>query len=331
MLTQKFKNKRGCKNVLNKYNGYMDKKNKIIINEKKIDERLDIFLAKNFPEYSRSFWQAIIRQEGVLLNDKKISPHYKLKIDDAIFISQKILKGIAEQKKIDLSPDKKIKLKIIFEDKDFLIIDKPSGLTVHPSESVPKNTLVNGLLAYLPKLKNIGEDETRPGIIHRLDKDVSGIMAVAKNQKSFECLKSQFQNREIKKEYLALVHGIINKESGEINLKIGRSKKTGLMATGRNKNYREAKTLFWTVKKFQKNSLLKIQILTGRTHQIRVHLKAINHPVVGDKIYCLKKYKNSAKIKRMFLHSYKLGFKNLKNEWVEFEAELPNEFKKFYE
>ena len=317
--------------MLNKYNRFMKQKNKIIINKQKSNSRLDLFLAKNFSEYSRSFWQSIIQQEGVLLNDKKISPHYKLKIDDVIFISQKILKKIAEQKKIDLSPDKKIKFKIIFEDKDFLIISKPSGLTVHPSESVPKNTLVNGLLAYLPKLKNVGEDKARPGIVHRLDKDVSGIMAIAKNQKSFQFLKLQFKNREVKKEYLALIHGIINKDSGEINLKIGRSKKTGLMAAGRNKNCKEAKTLFWTIKKFQKFSLLKIQILTGRTHQIRVHLKAIGHPVVGDKIYCLKKYKNSPKIKRIFLHSYKLGFKNLKNEWVELEAEAPNEFKKFYE
>ena len=309
----------------------MEQKNKIIISEQQSKIRLDLFLAQKFSKYSRSFWQEIIRKEGVSLNNKKISPHYKLKLDDLILINQKILKKVAEQKKINLLPDKKIKFKIIFENKNFLVISKPAGLTVHPSESVPKNTLVNGLLAYLPELKNIGEDEKRPGIVHRLDKDVSGIMVIAKNQKSFAHLKSQFQNRKIKKGYLALVHGIINKNEGEINLKIGRSKTTGLMAVGKNKNCKEAKTLFWIIKKFQKNSLLKIQILTGRTHQIRVHLKALGHPVVGDKIYCLKKYKNSPKIKRIFLHSYKLGFKNLKSEWMEFKSNPPAEFKKFYE
>lgn len=309
----------------------MEEKNKIIIKKEKSGERIDLFLAKNFPKYSRSFWQAVISKEAVLLNDKKISPHYKLKKNDAVFIKQNILKKLSEQKNIDLSPDKKIKFKIIFEDKNFLIINKPVGLTVHPSESAPKNTLINGLLAYLPELKNVGEDRTRPGIVHRLDKAVSGIMAIAKNQKSFRFLKSQFKNRKVKKEYLALVHGIINKDSGEINLKIGRSKKTGLMATGKNENYKEAKTLFWIIKKFQKFSLLKIQILTGRTHQVRVHLKAIDHPVVGDKIYCLKKYKNSPKIKRILLHSYKLGFKNLDGEFMEFKSNPPAEFKKFYE
>ncbi|MEA2065002.1 MAG: RluA family pseudouridine synthase [Patescibacteria group bacterium] len=309
----------------------MKEKNKIIINEQKSGMRLDLFLAENFPKYSRSFWQEIIRQKIVLLNNKKISSHYKLKESDIIAIDREILEKTAARKKIDLSPNKKIKLKIIFEDKDFLIINKPSGLTVHPSESVPKNTLVNGLLAYLPELKNVGENKTRPGIVHRLDKDVSGIMVIAKNQKSFQFLKTRFQNREIKKEYLALVHGKINKNSGEINLKIGRSKRTGLMAASRNKNCKEAKTFFWTIKKTEKFSLLKIQIFTGRTHQIRVHLKAINHPIVGDKTYCLKKYKNSSKIKRMFLHSRKLGFKNLKNKWAEFKSEPPVEFKKFYE
>jgi 23S rRNA pseudouridine1911/1915/1917 synthase len=301
-------------------------KNKIIITQKESGLRLDKFLVEKKKDYSRSFWQKAIKDNLVLVNGEATSSHYKTKEDDKIEIKQREVKKIIKEKKIDLSPDKKIKFEIIFEDDNFLVINKPVGLTVHPSDGTPKGTLANGLLAYLPKLKDVGDDELRPGIVHRLDKDVSGLMVITKNQRAFLHLKEQFKSRKVKKTYRALVYGVINKDYDEINLKIGRSKTTGIMATGGD-NYKEAKTLFWVKKRFRNYSYLKVKILTGRTHQIRVHLRAIDHPVVGDKMYYLKKYNNirDFNLNRNFLHSYKLGFKNMDGEWLEFKNELPAE------
>ena len=257
--------------------------NKIKITEKESGQRLDKFLVEENKDCSRSFWQKAISDSLVLVNKEKTSASYKIREGDNIEVKKREVKKVIKEKKIDLSPDKKIKFEIIFEDNNYLVINKPAGLTVHPSDGTPKGTLANGLLAYLPKLKNIGDDEIRPGIVHRLDKDVSGLMVVAKNQKTFLHLKKQFQDRRVKKEYLALVYGVINKDYDEINLKIGRSKASGIMATGGDK-YKEAKTLFWVKKRFRNYSYLKVEILTGRTHQIRVHLRAIDHPVVGQDV-----------------------------------------------
>lgn len=300
----------------------------MIIKETEAGLRADKFLAESFKGYSRSFWQRAIIDSLVLVNGEKIVSHYKIKAGDEVRIKERQVEKAVEEKKIDLSPDKKIKFDVIFENDDFLVIDKPAGLAVHPSIGTPKGTLVNGLLARYPKIKGVGEDENRPGIVHRLDKEVSGLMAVAKNQKAFLFLKKQFQKREVKKEYLALVYGVINKDSGEIDLPIGRSKTTGVMATG-GEGYKEAKTLFRVEKRFRNYSYLKINILTGRTHQIRVHFKSIEHPVVGDRIYGLKQY-NKFKdfgLSRVFLHSHKLGFKNIEGDPVEFISELPDELR----
>ncbi len=303
----------------------MNIENKIIITAEESGLRLDKFLVEKIKDCSRSFWQKAINDNLVLVNKKEVTPHYKIKEGDEIEILKRKVEKVIEEKKIDLSPDKNIKFDIVFENDNFLVINKPPGLTVHPSDGTPKGTLANGLLDKYPQLKDVGEDELRPGIVHRLDKDVSGLMVVAKNQKMFLHLKEQFKNREVKKEYLTLVYGVINKDYDEINLTIGRSKTTGIMATG-GENYKKAKTLFWVKKRFRNYTYLKVKILTGRTHQIRVHLRAVDHPVVGDKMYYLKKYNNIKDfgLNRNFLHSYKLGFKNLEGEWVEFKEDLPD-------
>lgn len=301
---------------------------KITIKKDDAGQRTDKFLTDKFKEYSRSFWQRAIIDSLILVNGEKTTPHYKIKEDDRLEIKERGVQEVIEEKKIDLSPDKKIKFDIIFEDDNFAVINKPAGLAVHPSSGTPKGTLINGLLAWYPKLKGVGEDENRPGVVHRLDKEVSGLMVVVKNQKAFLHLKKQFKNRTVKKEYLALVYGVINKDGGEINLTIGRSKTSGLMSTG-GEDFKEAKTVFDVEKRFRNYSFLRVKILTGRTHQIRVHLKSVDHPVVGDKMYSLKKY-NKFKdfgLTRVFLHSYKLGFKNLDGEWLEFVSDLPEELK----
>lgn len=298
----------------------------IIVKEGDVKKRIDIFLTEKIKMYSRSFWGKAIKDNLVLVDGKIVTPHFKLKAGNKIEIKERKVEKVVEDKKIDMSPDKNIKIDVIFENNNFLIINKPAGLVVHPSSTAINKTLVNGLLAYYPDISSVGEDKLRPGIVHRLDRDVSGVMVVAKNQETFLYLKSQFKKRKVKKEYTALVYGIINKHEGEINLKIGRSKTSGLMATG-GKNHKEARTLFWVLDRFKNYSLLNVKILTGRTHQIRVHLRSMEHPVVGDKVYFLKKFSKfkDFDLNRVFLHSCKLGFYDLSGEWVEFVSELPKE------
>lgn len=307
----------------------MIKQNKIIIDKEQSGVRMDKFLTKKFVKYSRSFWQSAIADGFVLLNKKDKSAHYKLKVDDIININFKEVDKVFEKREISLKPDKKIKFEIVFENDDFIVINKPSGLVVHPTENCPKDTLVNGLLAHYPKIKNVGGNPLRPGIVHRLDKWVSGLMVVAKNQETFLHLKEQFSKRKVEKKYLALIYGIINRDSGEINLKIGRNK-SGMITTGTTEKYKEAKTLFSIIKRFKNFTFVETQILTGRTHQIRVHFKAIDHPIAGDNIYYLKKYQtlNLFGLKRIFLHSSELGFKDKTGEQFNFEKKLPLELKK---
>ncbi len=300
--------------------------------------RLDKFLAQRLPDFSRAWIQKLIKDGLVLVNQKKVSPHYFLKQGDKLKIELK------KPDPIDLSP-KKGKLDIIFEDENFLVINKPAGLVVHPSLSCKKDTLINLLLAHCPEIRKVGDShlaglETpilRPGIVHRLDKDVSGLMVIAKTQKAFEHLKNQFKNREIKKEYLALVHGKVKKSQGIITFPIIRSKRKGFKmiitkASPRASvpgKIKTAETLFEVIKYFPKHTLLKVQTKTGRTHQIRCHLNAIGHSIVGEKIY--KPRKLTAKLNlsehldRLFLHACLLGFYDLEGKWQEFKKELPEE------
>lgn len=221
-------------------------------------------------------------------------------------------------------------LDIIYENKDFLIINKPSGLIVHPTTFKEKDTLVDLLVGYCPQIKDVGDDtDMRPGIVHRLDKDVSGLMIIAKTQEAFDYLKRQFKERKVKKEYFALVYGEV-KENGIIDLAIGFSKrksKIKMTVFSQNKS-KSAITEYKILKRFSNFTLLKVKIKTGRTHQIRAHLNFIGHPILGDKIYRNKglerKIKN-IRLDRIFLHSFKLGFFDLKNNWIEFEKEMPEE------
>lgn len=225
-------------------------------------------------------------------------------------------------------------IKIIATEDDYLVIDKPAGLLVHPAPGKTEPTLTAELLAQYPTLAGIGDSDERPGIVHRLDRDVSGLMVVAKTQVMFLALKRQFQHHEILKEYTALVHGVLTpkQEHGIIDKPIGRHGRTGRMAartTSLDKD-REAKTEYWVIKRFTHHTLLRVKIHTGRPHQIRVHLFSLGYPVVGDTLYRQKRIK-SAKIKRLFLHASKLGFNDLQKEYREYESPLPEELKLFYE
>lgn len=319
------------------------KSEKIII-VKKISngERLDVFLSNKL-KTTRSQAQKMIDNQQIIINDKKPKKYGEVvKENDEIKFCTK--KG--ENKKINIkketSPIKTsepiLPVKIIAETPDYLIVEKPSGMLTHPTQAEEKTTLVDWLIKKYPKIKNVGEDKIRPGIVHRLDKEASGLLVVAKTQKMFNYLKEQFKNREVKKEYIVLVHGRIAKDWDEINFPIGRSETADKMAAtpktikGLQSDVgKEARTEFFIEKRFVNFVLLRVTIHTGRMHQIRAHMLAYNNPVVGDPIYFQKKQKRiwDELCGRLFLHSAKLGFNDLEGKFVEFESPLPEQLQKF--
>ena len=323
-----------------------------IVTQEQAKTRLDKFLTQNLSDQTRSQIKKLIKSGAVLINNKPAKVHQFLKAGDAISIGIlrpiRFTQGRSEfTEERQAQDDKKINSdlqpKLIFEDNDFLILEKPSGLLIHPTDKGEIDTLADWLKINYPDIEKIGEQNYRGGIIHRLDRDVSGVMVVAKNQPAFFHLKNQFETRQVKKEYLALAYGRVNQLTGEIDLPIGRNKAGQFVAhprNGKNKFQDQdkfAKTRYQVLEYLKDYTFLKIQILTGRTHQIRAHLSAINHPILGDKIYQPKKkflHFFSRKVKvvdpgRIFLHSTKIGFYDLKNDWREFESALPQELTNF--
>jgi len=233
-------------------------------------------------------------------------------------------------------------LKIVAETTDFVVVNKPSGMLVHPTLANEPGTLVEYLVEKYPEIKQVGDSPDRPGIVHRLDKEASGLLVVARTQVMFEHLKKQFQDKTMEKEYFVLVFGKIAKDHDIIDFAIDRNKEGKMVSRPRFAEYslktirdiqpgKESLTEFWVEKRFVRHTLLRVRIHTGRTHQIRVHMQAYNHPVVGDKLYFnrnLIKQKDKL-LTRMFLHAAKLCFADLNNEKVCFEAELPEELKEF--
>jgi len=230
-------------------------------------------------------------------------------------------------------------IKIIYEDKDILAINKPAGLLVHPALKTHEKTLVDWLVEKYPEVKNVGDlPELRPGIVHRLDKDTSGVLLIAKNQRAFEYLKLQFQNRKIKKKYIALVHGDVKPpggaKSGVIELPIAKSKKDFRKRSAAGKlagKTRDAITEYKIIEKFSKYTLLDVFPKTGRTHQIRVHFREIGHPIVCDKLYGFKNAFCPSEIKQHFLHANYLEFVLPNGSLARIEADLPFDMENFLE
>lgn len=306
-------------------------KNREILFQGEEKQRIDVFLKKTLPNFSRAAWQKLIKNGEIKVNNKNVEKKYFLKKGDKIKIIQKDLLA----KGLDLNHQFKIKLEVLFENSDFLIINKPAGLTTHPVKSWQEKTLANLILFYYPLIKNIGENSLRPGIVHRLDKEVSGLLIVAKTQEAIEYFKGEFQNHRIKKEYLALVHGQPPVDKGIINFPLIKSKsgKTVLAQKIDLEKIKEAWTEYETIRHFAPAgfTLLKVKPLSGRTHQIRVHLKSIGCPIVGDRIYSTKQFNNLAvkQLNRIFLHAHKLSFVDLNGQKREFTIDLPEELKNF--
>ena len=300
-------------------------------------QRLDKFLTEKLSNLSRSQIQKTIKSGQVLVNDQKPSPHHFLKTGDIIIINQQV-SALASQQVDDLSmaklhtnsPARQLAsspITIIADTPDYLILNKPPGLVVHQAPGHDEPTLVDLILEKYPAIEKIGEDPMRPGIVHRLDKEVSGLMVIAKTQDIFDHLKSQFKTRKVKKEYLALVHGTPAKPQGEIDFNIDRSVKGHKMAavpeSPQNRG-KKALTEFEVLEKIGNYTLLKVKPYTGRSHQIRVHLNAYGLPVVGDPIYKPKKLKTKITLDRIFLQANYLGFYDLKDDWQEFNLPLDN-------
>lgn len=312
----------------------MTKNEKIIVSAEEKGQRLDIFLAEKLNQ-SRSQIKKDIDASFVFLN-KKICQKASQKLFEKDRIE--IKKSINELKNKKISSSYFKKIKIIVETDDYLVIHKPAGLLVHPTLAQEKNTLTSWLLKKYPSIENVGESKLRPGIVHRLDRDASGLLVVAKNQKMFDFLKKQFQERSVEKFYKVLVYGNFEKKYDKIDFEIDRSKSGKMVSRPkidklRLKNIKkiqsgkEALTEFWLEKNFIRFSLLNVKIYTGRTHQIRVHMFASNHPVVGDNLYSNKKLikKTDKKLDRLFLQAYKLSFLDLNNKKIDLEIKLDKE------
>lgn len=304
--------------------------------EKKL--RLDKFLTEELVDLTRSQVKKLILSGNVFVNGDVATVHKFLKNNDKIEIESQE----SETTNSDGRPkveDKSLfkEIKIIEENKDFTIIEKPAGLLTHPTDKEETNTLVDWIMEKYPDIRQVGEDPARPAIVHRLDKDVSGLMLIPKNQAAYDFFKQQFKLRTIDKKYTALVHGEIEKDYDEIDLPISRSKtKDGLFAahpkvrgdklTDKDK---EAITEFEVEERFTNFTLLKIKILTGRTHQIRVHMLSHGHPIVGDKLYFNRKLKSKKEIGRIFLYADSLSFTGLDNKKYKFESPLPDKLADF--
>ncbi|OGY27532.1 MAG: hypothetical protein A2802_00685 [Candidatus Woykebacteria bacterium RIFCSPHIGHO2_01_FULL_43_29] len=279
------------------------------------EDRLDKYLSQSDVGVSRSRIKKLINLGLITVSSKKVTPSYRLAKND-------VIKGIIPSDLPTRVVGENIPLDIIYEDQDCLVINKPAGLVVHPAAGHPGGTLVNAILYHL---KALPSSDLRIGIVHRLDKDTSGVMVVAKNQLSETALKKQFQERVVKKVYLCLVEGKLDKDSGSVNKPIGRHPKNR-QKFATTQGGKEAQTDYKKVKSYGQFSLVEVQPLTGRTHQIRVHLASIGHPLVGDKTYGHSS--NIFGLERQFLHSQELSFKQPSSgEKLIFQAPLPRELR----
>jgi 23S rRNA pseudouridine1911/1915/1917 synthase len=277
-------------------------------------ERLDRYLTGRLPEYSRTYLQKLIG-DGMVTVSGRVA-----KAGQRVSAGERIVVTVLPVPPSPLTPEP-MPLEIIYQDDDLLVLNKPAGMVTHPAPGQPGHTLLNALLAYLPDLPDTGGDATRPGIVHRLDKETSGVMVVARSAAAHTALMKQFKERTVKRVYLVLVAGHLEPEEGVIEADIGRDphhrQRMAVVHRGR-----EARTCYRVLRYFDGYTLLEVRPETGRTHQIRVHLAAIGYPVVGDSTYGVK----SEHLARHFVHAASLGFKIPRSgEYREFKAPLPDE------
>lgn len=307
---------------------------KITVKSEQIGKRIDKFLAEEFFLYSRGEIIKKIKMGEVSVNKKSVKPGHIIKKGDILEIENFSKK----EKNEKLVGNKKILLEVIFENKDIIVVNKQAGIQVHPSYNEKRNTLVNALLEHFPEIASVHDDSAdgafRPGIVHRLDKDTSGIMVVARNKNAFDELKKHFKNRTIEKKYVAICKGIFKEKSGSIKKTLARSadyRRQVIARKNTKTKTRNAITEYKVAKECGNFSVVEVFPKTGRMHQIRVHLSSEGHPVIGDLIYS-KKEKNQKKsgktAKRQLLHAKELKFELFGKKYV-FSAKLPQDFEDF--
>ena len=292
-----------------------------IVSEAQNGLRFDKLCVEILPELSRTRIQELIANGFITINDLEVKANTKVKINDIIsaeWPEDKELKVEAEE----------MDLNVLYEDKDLIVINKPKGMVVHPGAGNPNHTLVNGLLAHCKDLSGIN-GVLRPGIVHRIDKDTSGCLVVAKNDLAHQNLSEQLAKRTLKRTYIALVHGVIQHNVGTIEAPIGRDKSDRQKMTVTSMNARPALTHFKVLKRYEAYTLVECQLDTGRTHQIRVHFQYINYPIVGDPKYSIKK---TLETQGQCLHAQRIEFIHPRTQEVmQFEAEMPEVFKQVLE
>ena len=286
---------------------------KIEVEESNSLERLDVFLS-NYLSETRSLITKHIKLGDIFLNEKKVKPGAVIKTGDIIKVE-----NLIEENKIEAQD---INLDIYYEDEDIIVVNKKSGLVVHPALGNFNNPLMNALMFHTKNLSDVN-GKLRLGIVHRIDKDTSGLLLIAKNNKAHNVLAADFKNKNIKRKYIALVNGIIEENTGKINAPIGRSKKDRKKMEVTDVNSKRAVTNFKVLERYKNVTLIECSLETGRTHQIRVHMAYINHPVVNDKIYSNKIINDYGQM----LHAYYIGFNHpITGKFMEFEAPLEKEF-----
>lgn len=287
------------------------------IGQDEAGQRLDRYLATQLGNMSRTTVQRIIGDGAVRVNGRTSKPGYTLRIGDEVWLAERP----AQFQTKSVKP-RHLPLDIVYEDDDLLVVNKAAGMVVHPAPGHSDDTLVNAVLAYYPDLQ--GVEGLRPGIVHRLDRDTSGLILVAKNAATQAALLEQMKQHQIVKRYLTLVEGVVSLDQGSIDAPIGRDARHRQQMTITTVGSREARTHFRVVERFHRHTLLLLQLETGRTHQIRVHLRAIGHPVVGDPVYGSDNPQDKNLLNRQFLHAYQLTFTHpTTGKVIELESPLP--------
>lgn len=282
------------------------------------EKRIDSFLVSNLTDISRSRIQSLIQENQITVNDKNINKNYKLKLNDNIIVQ------IQQPKEIEILPQN-IPLDIVYEDNDVILINKPQNMVVHPANGHYTNTLVNGLMYHCKDNLSGINGVMRPGIVHRIDKDTSGILIVAKNDKAHNSLSNQLKDHSMTRVYYAVVCGNLKNDTGTIDAPIGRHPIDRKKMAVTTKNSKNAVTHYEVINRFKKYNLIKLKLETGRTHQIRVHMSYIGHPLLGDVVYGSQK--QPFNLTGQTLHAKILGFLHpTTNKYMEFETPLPQYF-----
>ncbi len=288
--------------------------NTFIVSEEQNQERIDKCISAYYDDLSRSYVQRLIDDGAVLYNGKICKANTRIEAGGEIVID------IPEAVIPSIEPEN-IRLEILYEDSDVIVVNKPKGMVVHPANGHYSGTLVNALLYHCADLSGIN-GTLRPGIVHRIDKNTTGSVIACKNDFAHQSIAMQLKDHTINRHYYALVHGVIEEESGTVHAPIGRSRRDRKKMAIDEKNGKDAITHFQVVKRYQGYTFLDLKLETGRTHQIRVHMAYINHPVVGDDVYC--SLKSPKKLEGQTLHAYLLGFHHPRTgEYIETKAELP--------